>query len=277
MDYSNFIILLASQRSGTNALRSVLETHPDIYCHNEVFSVNDIDSPEPNVRQANFFNFMRQYAQGDVTRLYPQAHEKLFLDFLEFLRCFSTKRYMLIDVKYNSTHFLTEPYKWQTAPYLFFLIRKYGLRVFNLTRKNYLRYLVSCVKAQQSGIWSLASTDRKYKDRQVRLETGLLLRDLNFCWEQNDAIERAFSDRTTYMTEDYSAAFGDKSGGVSEELLKQFSSWLGVPCSFSNKSSYRKQSSVPLEETIENYDEVAEILRGTKFEYCLNDELLYAN
>jgi hypothetical protein len=37
MDYSNFIILLARQRSGTNALRSILESHPAISCLPEVF------------------------------------------------------------------------------------------------------------------------------------------------------------------------------------------------------------------------------------------------
>ena len=99
MNYSNVVILLARQRSGTNALRSVLSAHPDIYCHNEVFNLADIDTDEDRVlREANFFNFQEKYARGDVRRLLPSNHERLFLDFLEYLRCFSSKRYMLIDV-----------------------------------------------------------------------------------------------------------------------------------------------------------------------------------
>jgi hypothetical protein len=43
------------------------------------------------------------------------------------------------------------------------------------------------------------------------------------------------------------------------------------------QNEFRKQSHFPLEDTIENFEEVAEALGGTKFEYCLEDEHMYRN
>ena len=77
----------------------------------------------------------------------PDHHERLFLDYLEYLRCLSQKRYTLIDVKYNTTHFLTRPWQERGAPYLLELIVKHGLYVLNVTRRNYLRYILSSEKA----------------------------------------------------------------------------------------------------------------------------------
>ena len=108
-DYSDFIVVLSRQRSGTNPLRSVLESHPEIFCFNEVFNLPDRDADEPLLRESNFFTFLERYATDDVRRTMPDNHERLFLDYLEYLRCLSQKRYAVIDVKYNTTHFLARP------------------------------------------------------------------------------------------------------------------------------------------------------------------------
>lgn len=276
MDYSNFIILLARQRSGTNALRSVFESHPDIYCHNEVFSFNDLASDDdPVIRDTNFFNFMKKHAHGDISRIYPDQHEKLFLDFLEYLRCFSSKRFIMIDVKYNTTHFFTEPYRWDLVPYLFYLIKIYRLKVLNITRKNYLRFVVSTVKAERTGVWALKSPDQQYVDTKVPVDIDYLSWQLNYCDAENRMIENYFGSYPHYCSAEYDEIFGNPSGVVSPGLLTRFADWMGLPATFKNESTYRKQSLLPLEETIENFDEVAGALRGTKYEYCLDDEMLY--
>ena len=40
---------------------------------------------------SNFFNFIERHVGGDVTAVFPDRHETLFLDFLEYLRCFSER------------------------------------------------------------------------------------------------------------------------------------------------------------------------------------------
>ena len=277
MNHSNFIILLARQRSGTNALRSVLEPHPDIFCFNEVFNLRDVDSEDDLLRESNFFNFQKKYAQGDISRVFPNKHENLFLDFLEYLRCFTSKRYILIDVKYNTTHFLMEENKWNLAPYLFYLIKTYGLRVFNLTRKNYLRFVVSELKAERSGLWTLSTSATGYKDEKIRIDIDYLLRQLNYCGEENQLIDNYFSLYPEYFSYDYEDVFSEGFGRVSDDFLYIFSERFGIDNRFKNETEYKKQSYLPLEETIENYEEVAKALCGTKFEYCLEDEKMYSN
>ena len=276
MTKSDTIFLLARQRSGTNSLRSVLETHPDIHCHNEVFNLADLDSTDdPQLREINFFNFQAKYAQGDPRRLLPSNHEKLFLDFMEYLRCFTSKRYVMIDVKYNTTHFLTEPNKWEAAPYLFYLIRLHGFRVINLTRRNYLRYAISTVKAEQTGVWTVPVTGGRADDRPVTLDLESLLRHLDACDVESRMVDDYFAGYFAYRSWEYEDAFSPETGGVSAEFLRAIAEELGISDSFEMRTRYGKQSHLPLEETIENYDEVAAALRGTRFEYCLEDERAY--
>jgi hypothetical protein len=276
MKKSDTIFLLARQRSGTNALRSALETHPDIYCHNEVFNLADLDSTDdPKLREINFFNFQAKYARSDPRLLLPSNHENLFLDFLEYLRCFTSKRYMLIDVKYNTTHFLTEPNKWMAAPYLFYLIKTHGLRVMNLTRRNYLRYAISTVKAEQTGVWTVPVAGGSVKDQPVTLEIDYLMRLLDACDVESRMVDGYFANYAGYRVWEYEDAFTPEGGGVSSELLRALAAELGIADSFEVQTRYGKQSYLPLEETIENYDEVAAALRGTRFEYCLDDERAY--
>jgi hypothetical protein len=277
MHNSSFIIMLARQRSGTNAVRSVLESHPDIYCHNEVFNLKDVESQDdPLLRETNYFNFVRRYANGDLARIHPDQHEKLFLDFLEYLRCFSSKRYMVIDVKYNTTHFLTQPYKWELAPYLFHLIQIHGLRVLNVTRRNYLRYVLSTLKAERSGVWAIKGLQGPPPDAKIRVELDYLFYQLRSCDAENKLIESSFAPYPNYLAAEYNDIFNTGSGALSPAFLDKLSNWLAVPNSYPSPSEYRKQSSLPLAQTIENFEEVAAALRGTEFAYCLDDETMYA-
>src|SRR4051812_20839471 len=107
MGHPDFTVLLARQRSGTNALISVLETNPDIFCFDEVFRLDELPRNDPPQREAKYFTFLRQYAADDVTRTFPDRHEQLLADYLAHLRRLAHKRLIVVDVKYNSTHHLS--------------------------------------------------------------------------------------------------------------------------------------------------------------------------
>jgi hypothetical protein len=276
MDYSNFIILLARQRSGTNALRSVFETHPDVFCLNEVFSLANKDSEDPFLRQTNFFNFLTKRVNWDVRAFFPDHHEELFLDFLEYLRCFSPKRYIVIDVKYNSVHILLKPFlESMSWPYLFELIMKHHLRVLNLRRRHYLRYILSVQKAFDSRRYSLTPDDSNYSDPVICLDPTYVLLEIEKCYHEDQFIEKRFASYDARLLADYAELFPDTSGRVSDTFLQRFSEWLGIPRSFENRAGFKKQSYLPLAQTLETFDKVADALRGTMFEYCIDDEAAY--
>ena len=353
MDYSAFIIMLARQRSGTHALKSILGTLPDVFCLGEVFSLKGRESADHKLREMSFFNFLVQYANGDVTRIFPDQHEKLFRDYLLFLRGFSDKRFILIDVKYNQMYFLTQPYA-RPEPCLFQLIRKYGLHVLHLTRRNYLRCWLSQLKARRSGVWLCRSNQPlEYADRPISVDVSGLMEQLRFFKDFDRLVSSHFHDYPKFLTGDYAQVFSEtpvqgglhgvgahsrpnadanlppasaaprrgserfnaslptgsgngsyapqctlaqarepnpvhsqaivaslagseKAGVASLSFLGQFSDWLGIGHEYRKSTTFKKQSSLPLCETIENYSEVVVALKGTEFEYCLEDEPMYA-
>ena len=213
MDYSNFIVMIARPRSGTNALRCVLNSHPDVLCLNEVFSIADRTSKDRLMRETNFFNFLVRYANGDVTRIFPDQHETLFGAYLEHLRSLSNKRFILIDVKYTTMHFLTAPYG-RSYPYLFHLIRKFGLRVLHLTRKNYLRCALSQLKAETSGVWGCrGSRPSAYTDRRIAVDVSQLLERLRASAAEDQMVVDYFHDYDTFLPCDYQQIFAGASAG----------------------------------------------------------------
>jgi hypothetical protein len=244
----------------------------------EVFSFIDKDSSDLRTREANFFNFIDKYAAGDVRRIWPDKHEKLFLDFLEYLRCFSDKQYVVIDVKYMSTRFLAEPWARDvTCPYLFDLIVEHDLHVLNVTRRNYLRYFLSNEKAANTGRYHTWPGDNKYvADHPLHVNVGLLLETLNKCLDEDRLVHKRFAGYPRFVSYDYTDIFPGGEQEVSADFITSVAKWLDIPDDFSPVPHFKKQSFLPLVDTIENFDEVEGALRGTRFEYCLEDEAAYA-
>jgi hypothetical protein len=271
--YSDFTILLARQRSGTNPLRSILRTHDDIFCFNEIFNFGDRDALEALLRKSNFFNFVRRYADADVQAIFPDQHEAIFVDFLEYLRCFSDRRHLVLDVKYNMIQFLTEPWARDiTSPYLFDLVEKYELRVLNLTRRNYLRYVLSAIKAWDSGRYTISSIDRGYRDEKKRIDAEWILAEIAKCAREDELIRQRFATYRHFRSFDYVDVFPPGRRAISASFLAEVADWLGIRNTFVPASEYQRQAKLPLEETLENYDEVVEVLQGTPYAYCLEDE-----
>ena len=291
--YDDFIVLLARQRSGTNALRSVLDTHADIFQVPEIFNNRPTPSWELEV-EANYFNFVEKHLDGGVREALSLGdHEQLFVDFLEYLRCFTDKRFLCIDVKYNSTHHLDGAWHFITEePALFGLIRDHGLRVLNLTRRNFLRYYLSEVKAHRTQRWDefdvsvvgdrpwfkrqFADKPASPRDAAVPLDVGELLTTLELCRSENEVISTSFRDYDLYLEVEYEDLFEYIGAPISEAVLQRIVKWLGIPDAFAERRpQYKKQSDLPLSKSIENYRSVRRVLKNTPFEHCLEDEALY--
>jgi hypothetical protein len=226
------------------------------------------------IREANFFHFLERYAEGDVTQIFPDRHEQVFRDYLNHLRGICSKRLIVLDVKYTTTHFFTRPFKSTSHPYLFDLITAHSLRVLHLSRKNYLRCAISQQKAETSGEWSTES-DGERIDRPVSVNVSALLEQLKFFESEDDLVRAYFHRFPQYWTCDYQDVFPDATGSVAPAVLAQLSIWLGIKNCFVAEPAYKKQSYLPLDQTITNYSEVATALTETRFAYCLEDEPCY--
>ena len=267
---NDVVLLLARQRTGTNALQAVLATHPDIHCTREVFHPAPQDQPHLDAK-INFFRFLERRGEIDRTDATLESQRRLFLEFLAFLRASTTKRFLVIDVKYNATHHFDGPWRpligW---PAMFGFAQRHGLRVLHLVRTNYLRQQVSMIKAKQTQRWVVQDGGSGDGDFPVTLPTQRLLATMRALSAEDRLVEGAFAPQGRYLKLEYADVFGDLPRGVAAVAR-----WLGVEDDFTCDSvPVKKQAVLPLEETIENFDEVADALTGTPFAGLLEDEAL---
>ena len=274
MPHPEFTVLLARQRSGTNALISVLETNPDIFCFDEVFRLDDGPRQDPLQQRGNYFNFLKSYASGDITRTFPDRHEQVLTDYLAHLRGIADKRLVVIDVKYNSTHHLSGLWQSLAEPVFFRMLATREVAILHLTRRNYLRCLLSTMKAWESKDYYIRHREAP-PDRTTTIPASWAL-GLMAQWRAEDEIVvKAFDGYAHYRQVEYADLFPDASGAIAAGPLEGLRQWFDVSPSFTTRASYAKQSSLPLPATLENMDDVASALRGTPFEYCLEDEPAY--
>jgi hypothetical protein len=274
MDHSQLIVLLARQRSGTNALGAVAGAHPDITAIPEVLN-QPAEAPRPWA-EANYWTYLRQRGRSPVAAS-NEAQAELFRDYLFHLRTFSPKRYLLIDVKYNVTHVADGPYRAINAqPALFDYIEANGMRVLNLTRRNHLRTYLSFAKATRTSRWIVTHGDAPAEDPSIRLDPDELLFHMRLWADEDALVARRFAGNPRALTLEYDDLFPVLGGAPAAAELSRLAAWLGVPAEFPDTGpKLYKQAVRPLTETIENFGEVAAALAGTEFEHCLRDERAY--
>jgi len=254
----------------------VLGSHPDVFSTPEVFHDDPrIESDVDLATRVNFFDFLERDPAAYVRRGSSfAAQDQVFLEFLSYLRGLSPARYIVIDVKYNSTHHLDGPWQPVSGPPAFFsILRRHRVRVLHLTRRNYLRFYLSFTQAELTKTWfAHAPTD----ECRVVVDVPKLLDRMWACRAESEAVDRSLAGYDNCLTVEYDDVFAVPGGGPAPQFLDQVGRWLSIdPESFARQPRYRKQSMLTLRERIENYDAVEQALRGTPFEYCLEDERIY--
>src|SRR5581483_8344819 len=256
----DFVVLLARQRSGTNALRSVLKTHPEIHCFNEILNASHRHAERPVLRRQSYFRCLANHAGGDAEQFMPEQQETVFLGFLDHLRRLSRFPVKVVDVKYNTAHLIALPYQRLGTCGLLELIREREMRVLNLVRQNYLRPYLSLKRATVTGVFG-ARGDRAVEEPVVRIDVGELLWTLEQSRREDALVEHAFAGYTGYLKCEYSEVFAPE-GAADPAALGRIASWLGVDPTFGVVPKTRKLTALPLWQAIENWDEVEAALRG---------------
>jgi len=271
--YEDFLVVLARQRSGTTALRSVLKTHPEIHCFSEILNAKLRNSSRPALRRQSYFRWLTDKARRDPEVVLPARQEELLFEYLDHLRALARAPVKVVDVKYNTAHLITLPYQRLGTFALFDLFREREMRVLNLVRRNYLRSYLSLTRAQASGVFGTRG-DQLPGEAPVRLEVGALLWTLERDRQEDAIVDHAFSGYEAFLRCEYAEVFPVQ-GTADPAALQRIADWLGLEPSFGVEPKTSKLTALPLWEAIENWDEVEEALRGTRFAYCLADEPSY--
>jgi hypothetical protein len=238
-----FVILNAT-RTGSNFLCTVLNSHPEILCHHEIFNPHVIG--------------VARHLQGSDFRL--GTMEERERDPVEFL-----DRVWRTNLDRSAVGF--KMCLWQHEPAYHAVLPDPGIRKIVLKRRNRVKAFVSLLLARQTGEWVVyddhgmpAPRPRIHVDRDALLENVELHR--RFYEETEAALRGSGQDYAQLWYEDLFSSDG----------LDPALSLLGVegrPAMPEGQTL--KLTPVALRETIANFDALSEELRGSELEAELHE------
>ena len=248
-------VVLSTQRSGSTFLGTCLGSHPDIQSYGEIFQYFRVERPDdlnPPIRYQVSYqkyieeSFLRKLAdrfwqKGLIHRYLDQTYSK-----------FEDKEAVGFKLMYSQAAKRPDIVDW---------LKKNNVKVVHLIRKNHLKTVVSLELAKKRGIY--AST-QPLETTKIFLDPDSLQAQLNNRKELIEAHRSLFKENP-YLEIEYEAFVKSRQMETSRLLA-----FLEVKESQKLTSELAKSNSNSLRDLIENYEEVAHQLRGSRFESFLS-------
>ncbi len=257
-------VLLSRNRCGSGALGSMLDQTTTLQYLWEVFHEGQSDKPE------NYFSFMRQLCRECPDAWMP-SHAAMRLDgYLRFLERLSSRRNVMISIKYNCMHHFNK--QWLDlgeAPTLFALLRERKIPIVHLLRRNHLRVYVSALLARVNGVWHSKSPDA-VKMSTLRLDDRECLRYLAGQCQEDSRVGLELAGYPRILELEYSRLF-DLRGKFSEDTLRALTGFCHVSLNNACEPGLIKMTPNSLRSVIANYDEIERSLSGSPYEWMLTE------
>jgi predicted O-methyltransferase YrrM len=116
-----------------------------------------------------------------------------------------------------------------------------------------------------------AAADGPHTHTRVRLDPTVVIKDLERCEAEDRLVHTRFEGYPSYFCCAYDELF-PSGARASAATIDNIARWLNSSNAFDGGGPFRALSALPLSQTIENFDEIAASLSGTRFEYCLHEE-----
>ena len=242
-DYAKFVIL-GRGRTGSNFLRTSLASHNNIVVFAELF--NAASRREGRLLWGGLPGY-RSRNRGLLSL--RESDPRRFLDEAVFARMPGKVRAVGFKLFYYHARG-----DWSCVwPHL----RSLDIRAIHLRRRNLLSVQVSGILAAQSGAWMTTSSKRAQPRQPVVLDYDGCLR---------------FFERTRAFEAEYGAYFEHTLDLFYEDLVADYEGQTRIVQEFLEvpwqplSSPLKKQISLPLHETISNYDELKGRFAGSEWE-----------
>lgn len=256
-------VMIALQRSGTHALGSAIEQHPEITYAREVFH------PEYAQSKFGYYNFLPQAIRQDAALALPANAQKRYQKFIEFIESRADKPLTLLDVKYASLHhFNGDWHPLSRRPQLLDFFAKQRIPILHLCRKNLVRVVASSLVAEKTSIYRVKNA-AEIPDEQIRVDTREFLAKLNFLEVEKNFMSQYLRGYPQLITLEYAELFDEN--GLNSQTARLIEKFFGVSYFESYVPTYVKQAQRPLDETIANYDELAVALKRTPYASMLTE------
>ena len=263
MEFAERTTLVASTRTGSTWLSSLLDSHPEIRFHGELFNLER--APVAALHDPRAYLNDRLAGGGShrvvgFKLLYHQARLSYLNEFL-----FEMEQGRKSEVDWR-TIFPARPVTREHVPALaktWELIRSGGGRIIHLRRRNLLRQRLSheMMMAESRARWS---SEPAAGPMRIRLATDRLIQ--SFAEATAAAVEIdcffAGNQKLTVFYEDLTADVAAQCGTILRFLGVRIASLV---------SAKKKSERRALCETIENFGEVEHALAGTPWEQFLDD------
>lgn len=138
-------------------------------------------------------------------------------------------------------------------------------KIIHLTRRNYLRTLVSLDIAFKTNEWIHTKTEEKTNEKEIHLKPEKVIQRINYIKQQEELCKKRFKD-----WELIEVVYEDLAGNPELEF-KRIGDFLNIPDINISKIHLKKQNPEPVSRLIKNYDEIANVLQATIFSYCLEN------
>lgn len=241
-------ILLASQRTGSTLLKTLLDSHPDILVFGELFvSFDRIDwanRKEPRDPAPLLDEFQSRPYEAVCNHIYaPYARDGRAAGF---------------KLLYHQARGGAQAALWER------LREDREIHVLHLTRRNKLKQLVSREMARETNAWIRFKDDQPPPTVTLRLEPKQ-------CEAEFHHLERCrLREKVAFKEHPYFELCYEDLVRNRGEVLDRVLAFLEVP-PHSLKSHLCRQSSRPLREVLENYGELAAHFSGTPWAHCFEE------
>jgi len=241
-------IVLAGRRSGTTLLVECLDSHPDVECRKDVFSIRRRWKHfQVDVKTGLFYPFRSASLARRIDYLFRRR--RLIRAFLT--ETFAPTEGVLakgIRLSYEQVRKYPDILPW---------VLENDVRIVHLVRENALKAIVSHFTAKKRGFAHATSQVAKVT---LRLPPEELLALLVQREREIDRYRALFQDRPCCEVS-YESFLARK-----EEETRRLLAFLGISRYAPLTSRLVKQNPDSLRDILENYDEIARALRGTPFE-----------
>lgn len=233
-------VILAAPRSGSNLLCTMLQSHPDVLCHHEVFNPDGVYVAVP-LRNTDFSLGCKQ--QRDANPMH-------------FLASLWSQNLGCSHVGFKMTH------KQHLGAFKA-VCEDSDIHKIVLTRRNQIAVYVSRLIAEHTGIWEDYRIGEVSPLQSVHVEADKLLEAVRFNQDYYIELKTRVAGNVTYI--DYEELFNP------EEQYRLLTA-LGLPlCAL--KAGSRKQNPYPLSELIENFSQLKAQLSRNPSTHSLVSEL----
>lgn len=251
MSKSNFIIF-GTQRTGTILLVRLLDSHPDVICMGELFHDADY-SGHVKLPVPRYIKYRNSSIRRKINYLIRKNSSiENYLASLE-------STYRGEQSAYGFKLMVNQLHK---NPHLYKYLDDNNFKIIQIVRSNVLKVYLSLLRARLTGVYVSKDKSEKIK---FEVPTDKLFENL----EQLEKINEEIIGLGDLLKLEYhTLGYEDLVADQDKEMMRLFS-FLGVDKNIKVHAKTRKLSSDKLSDIVENYDEVANALMGTKFEQYL--------